>query len=88
MGMYNEVRKTYVYCGALCEIQIPQIVLGFGEFNLNDSNSLRILIYEQLLSLRSYLKDKKFYCNCGNFFFYNTKKMDDKQRLINELTGE
>lgn len=34
MGMYNEVYKSCPHCDKMCESQISQIVLGFGELEV------------------------------------------------------
>lgn len=73
MGMYNEVRKQCYNCGATCEIQIPQVVLGFGGFNLDDPNSdaIQDLTYEQKLELKEYVEAESFYCghdSCNSSF--------------------
>lgn len=63
MGMYNEVFKDCPTCDAPCMIQIPQIVLGFGGFNLSDPDDLRLKLEpNELDQLWAILKDKSFYC--------------------------
>ncbi len=62
--MYNEVHKNCYNCGAACTIQIPQITLGFGDFSLDNPNSINIkaLTYEQKLELKEYVEKESFYC--------------------------
>lgn len=89
MGMYNEVYKSCPYCGKTTESQIPQVVLGFGEFNLDDPESIaKRLTVEETQQLVLYVKDKNFYCQqCGSFFKCNTKKEDHQEKieLLKEL---
>lgn len=56
--MYNEVFKRCPKCGALCHDKIPQMVHGFGGFNLDDPEGLaQLLDCEQLKCLYGYVKD-------------------------------
>lgn len=74
MGMYNEVYKNCPECERRCEIQIGQIVLGFGCFDLDNPRDLASrLDAEQLVDLKEMVASKTFYCSsddggCGNSF--------------------
>ena len=86
MGMYNEVYKSCPKCRDLCEIQIRQIVLGFGSFNLDNIESLADeLTEEQLLQLRDAVKDERFYCRtCGCSFTFDSPN-GKRRQLAKEL---
>jgi hypothetical protein len=63
MGMYNEVYKSCPECGARCEVQISQVVLGFGEFDLDDPHGHTITLDpEQKLLLKELVEQKQFNC--------------------------
>jgi hypothetical protein len=73
MGMYNEVHKNCYNCGARCTIQIPQVVLGFGNFDLENptSGSFEELTPEQKLEFKEYVEKESFYCghdSCNSVF--------------------
>jgi hypothetical protein len=63
MGMYNEVRKDCPRCGNQSEVQIPQVVLGFGDFNLNYPNDgdFKDLNTEQRIEFAYYVNNTTFY---------------------------
>jgi hypothetical protein len=66
MGMYNEVFKQCPECGRRCYQQIPQVVLGFGGFDLDRPSSMEDLTVEERGHLSEILNSenyKKFYCN-------------------------
>ncbi len=67
MGMYNECFKRCVKCGVQNEIQISQVVLGFGGFDLDDPPDLAEKLNEsELRKLRSIVEDEYFRCrSCG-----------------------
>lgn len=82
MGMYNEV-FTKCECGKYAYMQIPQIVLGFGGFYLEERSTLEELSNEELFRLKSYVINGKFTCECGNYFNpYAEQYRDD---LIDQL---
>lgn len=62
MGMYNEVYCTCPKCGACAEMQIHQIVSGFGEFNIQDRTTLEELTQDQLQELHDAVCKGKFGC--------------------------
>lgn len=73
MGMFNEVHKNCYNCGARCTIQIPQVTMGFGNFDLEQPNSDNIqdLTREQKLELKEYVEEESFYCghdSCNSSF--------------------
>lgn len=88
MGMYNEVFKQCPECGKYGYMQIPQIVLGFGNFYLDDITTLRDLSNEDLLQLKEYVKDGNFRCECGNFFNVYEKDTNGKDQFIKQLFME
>jgi hypothetical protein len=70
MGMYNEVFDTCPSCGKHSGyLQIAQVVLGFGNFDLSDLSTLHRryqagdLSKEDLDRLASCLEDETFYCS-------------------------
>jgi hypothetical protein len=70
MGMYNEVYKRCPGCGECCYMQIPQVVLGFGEFDLdNPRYAIADLNQQEKKSFAEYVNQRHFYCNnCSNKF--------------------
>lgn len=66
MGMYNEVFKRCKSCGRTCELQIPQIELGFGGYNLDRPESYEHLSSDQKKELFESLENEEFYCECGH----------------------
>lgn len=63
MGMYNEVFRTHVGCGGRMVLQISQIVLGFGDFNLDDPSSLKDrLTPDQVRTLYERVDNEWFVC--------------------------
>lgn len=88
--MYNEVFKNCPECGYQCEIQISQVVTGFGGFNLNDTDSLALrLNEEQLHELHEKVKDSTFHCPCDHSFnaITSENRTDHKKQLAKELFG-
>lgn len=91
--MYNEVFKKCPNCENRCEKQIGQIVLGFGGFNLDDTDSLaEQLTDDQLVELKEALKGERFWCQideggCGTSFMLGTQD-DDRKKLAKRLFGE
>lgn len=92
--MYNEVYTSCPKCKATIEAQIPQIVLGFGGFNLDAPSTLEKLTEEELRKLKQIIPTTKFYCDsCQWEFSYQDKKLIEageptpKQRLINDICG-
>lgn len=92
MGMYNEVYKFCPECGGVGYTQIPQIVLGFGGFDLDNFKSIEgRLTVEEIEKLHEYVKDKYFTCqqaDCHHHFKFDEKgtKTRTKQRW-DELFG-
>ena len=89
MGMYNEVWKRCPECGHSAYMQIPQMVLGFGNFNLDEPESIAEQLSEdEILQLFEYIKGDKFECECGNYFSLNEKNIDKKMKLIKKFLDE
>jgi hypothetical protein len=101
MGMYNEVFKKCPNCKrGVGYLQIHQIVLGFGGFDLDDPD----LTLDELKELRDTVYGETFYCKskayniwgdeskddeiCGlSFRLLNEKQKEERERLIQELTN-
>lgn len=62
MGMYNEVFKRCPECGKRGYLQIHQIVLGFGGFNMDDPETLKELSPSQLEELHEAIEGETFVC--------------------------
>ena len=63
MGMYNEVFKKCPHCkDGVGYLQIHQIVLGFGGFDLDNPFTLEELSVDDLRELRDAVEGKAFYC--------------------------
>ena len=87
MGMYNEVFKSCPECGSICMIQIGQVVLGFGGFNLDDPNHYTIqeLNQNEKRELAESVSDKTFYCKneeCQYFFQVQVDVGQPKGRVV------
>jgi hypothetical protein len=68
MGMYNEVFKKCADCGTVCTVQIGQIELGFGGYDLDDPRSTTHLSRLQKEELVDFVSGEKFLCECGFTF--------------------
>lgn len=106
MGMYNEVYKKCPHCKkGVGYLQIHQIVLGFGGFDLDSPATLVGLNLDELRELRNTLEGETFWCRApgygygdydnddpdvcqGSFRVLNPETYEQRQKLINELTGE
>lgn len=88
MGMYNEVYCRCPKCGGLGYMQISQIVLGFGEFNIQDRTTLEDLTSDQLEQLHEEVSEEQFECqSCNAQFNPLTNKSETKNDDINRLFG-
>jgi hypothetical protein len=95
MGMYNEVYKQCPQCGQQCYMQISQVVLGFGNFNLDNPSSMEDLTHSQKQEFAEIMNDeeKKFWCNggqdesggCGHSFNVHIKVGTPKPKLEIEI---
>jgi transcription elongation factor Elf1 len=88
MGMYNEVYKRCAKCGEMCDICISQIVDGFGEFYLDDPQSIaEKLTLGEIKSLHAFLSGENFHCvNCGaSFSATNNVVLEEKVELFKKL---
>ncbi len=62
MGMYNEVYKTCPTCGGKGIMQITQIVLGFGCFDLDNPESITSKLNEnEVRLLVNEVKENKWF---------------------------
>jgi hypothetical protein len=96
MGMYNEVFKQCPNCKKRGReggyLQITQIVLGFGEFDLDDKFNLFHHSVSTLELLEQYIKEELsdygyFACqSCGHTFkLWNGAEDEQKAKIINRL---
>jgi hypothetical protein len=93
MGMYNLVYCRCPECQTKAEIQITQVVLGFGEFDLDDPESLADddkLNEDTLIFLKECVVDEWFYCEndeCNTYKFnpFRVEKQANKLALVREL---
>lgn len=77
--MYNEVFKKCPNCrDGVGYMQISQIVLGFGNFDLDDPNSLNDLSLEELRELRSAVLQDSFACDGDRSLWPFAEKDDSK----------
>ena len=82
--MYNEVVCRCPNCGGRGYMQISQLVLGFGEFDLENYDTLRDLDIDYIIELKARVISKDFVCgNCDNRF--NPYKDKDRDLLIHKL---
>jgi hypothetical protein len=84
MGIYNEVCKSCPKCGKFMEIQIPQVIYGFGGFNLDMPDTYAALSSEQKEYLFDLIKEKTFYCVC----YHSVKGADLDIIKIRDLQKE
>jgi len=84
MGMYNEVFCRCPKCGGRGYMQISQLVLGFGGFDLENYDTLRDLDIDDIMELKARIMCKDFVCdNCGHVF--NPYEDKDRELLIHKL---
>lgn len=93
MGMYNEVFKKCPHCsGGVGYMQVkPQIVLGFGGFNLDRPETLSELDLEELKMLRESVFDDYFVCQSEtcrlSFRLLPDADEDARKQIIRDLTA-
>lgn len=89
MGMYNEVYKTCPHCQGRGYLQIHQIVLGFGNFNLDDPKDIADrLTLEQVKELKDAVHDEWFVCEeCTTSFKLKDANDDEKMKILNSLNS-
>lgn len=73
MGMYNEVNASCPECEEICEIQISEVVPGFGEFYIGKcgSSQLEKLSQEDKEQIVKEVNEETFYCQnpeCNHHF--------------------
>lgn len=85
MGMYNEVFSTCPDCGGNGYMQIGQIVMGFGGFNIDRPSELAEDLNEtDLIELYSRVVERDFVCqNCNlRFNRLQAKNLDILARRL------
>ena len=96
MGMYNEVIATCPKCRKQATIQISQIVLGSGNFSLDDMNTFSGLTDNEIAKVRECVLREDFYCSgtglrddygCGNVF-NPLKPIIDKEDRARQILFE
>lgn len=94
MGMFNEVFKKCPVCGGRGYMQIHEIVLGFGGFDLDDPRTLGKLTIPQLYELHGAVDrpNQHFLCDdCQDYFTLaqaNDKQIiEDRDELIRAMFG-
>jgi hypothetical protein len=89
MGMYNEVFIRCPICGHKAYMQIHQIVLGFGGFDLDNRETLERLTQSELHELKAAVMERWFRCEgegCDNYFNpYRKEEKSAKIDLAEEL---
>ncbi len=90
MGMFNEVLKSCPSCGARAMAQIRQVVLGFGNFDLDQPESLaRHHTLAELRDLEDAVRDEStwFECSCGHRFrLLDDIEAGERRRLAERLS--
>lgn len=87
MGMYNEVYCACPKCGAQAEMQVHQIVGGFGQFNIQDRSTLENLTPDQLQELHDAVCEEKFVCPNCHKHFNPLVQADPADDMIRKLFG-
>lgn len=90
MGMYNEVFANCPECSGQGYLQIGQIVLGFGGFNISNPEGLAEQLDEDdLRTLHERVKDETFVCqDCHHGFnplVDSKKNLDRRVQVAREL---
>ena len=89
MGMYNEVFKRCPYCGGRGVMQISQIVLGFGEFNLDDPEDIASRLSQDDVCelIRMVKEENRFRCDkCDETFEIGEDEThDEKVKMLKKL---
>lgn len=88
MGMYNEVYCACPKCGAQAEMQVHQVVPGFGQFNIQDRSTLEGLSAEQLQELYDAVCEDQFRCpKCYKRFNPLVRQADKANDAVRRLFG-
>lgn len=89
MGMYNEVFKSCPHCkSGSGYMQIHQIVLGFGGFNLDNPESIaRQLNKDEIVELKEAVeREGWFKCQqCDRTFPVSEQSEEDKIDILNSI---
>jgi sarcosine oxidase delta subunit len=95
MGMFNRVYARCPECGKRGEMQIHQIVLGFGDFNIDHPEDLaRALDEDKLVELHAAILGEDFVCTgyedwgepgCGHVFNPIKPSVNDRIDLARKL---
>jgi hypothetical protein len=80
--MYNEVLCNCPNCDGQGYLQISQIVLGFGGFNLDNPQQLMRFTIEELKRLAKAVEGEYFNCSSCGFYFLRNEYKDLKQKEI------
>lgn len=93
MGMYNEVWKSCPRCRSRCCAQIAQIVLGFGNFDLDRPKALLEdpdLDLAKLRLLEERVREEVFRCDgCGHRFrVVPEEEQREREEIVTRLTRQ
>lgn len=83
MGMFNEIYKRCPSCGETVEEQITDVVLGFGEFNLDNPESIKDKTTPaERKELAEIINKMIWDCiKCGHTFKVEVAVQDDTQKV-------
>lgn len=82
MGMYNEVWANCPKCPGQGYMQIPQVVLGFGNFHVDDPSTFEDLEFDKILDIDSLIAKEMFYCQSCSFAFNPVR--DRREQIARE----
>jgi len=72
--MYNEVWASCPKCGEKCYIQISEVVLGFGNFDLNDLSTFDNSTDDEVRQVKELVIEEDFVCNGKPKVYAGTKR--------------
>lgn len=84
--MFNEVFASCPRCYDCCCMQVPPIVLGFGNFYLNDLSTFDELNDDKLKQLHEYVINDNFRCETCNLVFNPLKKGKDLKKELFDIS--
>lgn len=90
MGMFNEVFKTCPHCKGSGYMQIPQIVDGFGGFNLDfPENIAEQLSLKEITLLKRYVEQERFFicedCKEGFSIIEEEGVTEEKMEILKNI---